>query len=138
VKEVFMGHLHTLRMVAITCAAAVLVVAAGPAAEAQHRPNIYCSESGDLCQSVRKVDGVRKLRILLAARYFETFHLCVDRPDGVRLCAPYRIRARNDGTFGRSVNWFKDWGGRYTGAYTVSWWVGDDRIGRKLGFHVGD
>jgi hypothetical protein len=106
------------------------------AAQAHHRPNFYCSESGDLCQSTRKIDGVRKLRIVLAARYFDTFHLCVRRPDGVRWCAPYRIREQANGTFGRSVDWFKHWGGRERGSYTVSWWVGDQRIGRILGFHV--
>ena len=124
-----------VRSLLVTALAASLL-AVSPPARAHHRPNLYCSETGDLCQSTAKVEGVRKLRILLAERYFTTFHLCVTRPDGVGWCAPYRIRAREDGFYGRSVNWFKDWGGRMPGAYTVSWWVEDDRIGRRLGFHV--
>jgi hypothetical protein len=132
-----MSNSNALRMIALTSAAATLLVLVSPTAEAHHRPSLYCSKSGDLCQATRKIDGVRKLRILLAAEYFTTFHLCVRRPDGVRWCAPYRIRARGDGTFGRSVDWFKDWGGRQRGSYTVSWWVEDQRIGRILGFHVG-
>lgn len=131
-----MSQLHTLRMIVATVAAVALVVSVAPRAEAHHRPKVYCSESGDICQSVGKIDGVRKLRILLAARYFTTFHLCVRYPDGMRWCAPYRIRERDDGLYGRSVDWFKDWGGRMRGAYRVSWWVGDQRIGRRLAFHV--
>ncbi len=125
------------RMVMVTALAAILVALMPAPAGADHRPNIYCSESGDLCQSTRKVDGVRKLRIVLAARYFSTFHLCVRSPDGTAWCAPYRIRERANGAFWRSVDWFKQWGGREQGSYTVSWSVGDQRIGRILGFHVG-
>ena len=131
-----MGHLLALRMVAVTSVAAVLVVVTGPVAEAHHRPNLYCSDTGDVCQSTRKVDAVRKLRILLAARYFSEFDLCVRYPDGHAFCAPYRIRARDDGFYGRSVNWFKTWGLREPGPYTVSWWVDERRFGRTLGFHV--
>jgi hypothetical protein len=116
--------------------AAALLVTTAPAVQAHHRPNLYCSETGDLCQATRKVDGVRKLRIILAAEYFDICHLCVRSPDGVTWCAPYRGRERSDGTFGRSVNWFKDWGGRMEGSYTVRWVVDGDRIGRRLGFHV--
>lgn len=126
----------TLRMVVLTALAATLVAVVPAPAGAHHRPNLYCSKSGDLCQSTRKVDGVRKLRIVLAGRYFSRFHLCVRSPDGTRWCAPYRVRERDDGTFGRSVDWFKQWGGREPGSYTVSWSVGDQRIGRILGFHV--
>ncbi len=125
-----------LRMVVVTAVAAVLVALVPAPARAYHRPNLYCSESGDLCQSTRKVDGVRKLRIVLAGRYFSSFHLCVRSPDGTEWCAPYRIRERANGTFGRTADWFKQWGGRQQGSYTVSWWVDGSRLGWRLGFHV--
>lgn len=131
-----MRRLQTIRMITATVAAVALVVSVAPRAMAHHRPNLNCSESGDLCQSTRKVDAVRKLRIALAARYFTTFHLCVRDPDGYRICAPFRIRERADGTFARSVRWRQHFPSAGPGAYTVSWWVGDQCIGRRPGFHV--
>lgn len=47
-----MSHQLALRLVAVTTAAASLVAFA-PRAQAHHRPNLYCSESGDLCQATR-------------------------------------------------------------------------------------
>lgn len=127
----------TLRSLLVTTMAASLVAVSAPAG-AHHRPNIYCSETGDICQSARKVDGVRKLRILTAGRYFDVFHLCVySQREGYEWCAPYRLRTRADGTFGRSVAWFKQWPSmRGHGTFTVTWRVDGTRIGRRLGFHV--
>lgn len=124
-----------LRLMLVTTMAASLVAVAPPAG-AHHRPNLYCSESGDLCQSTRKVDGKRKLGLLLAARYFRTFELCVLNPDGFRYCVPLRVRDHGDGTFGRDVRWRRYFPAGGPGPYTVSWRVGDQRIGRRLGFHI--
>lgn len=123
-----------LRVLLVTAMAASLV-ALQPPASAHHGPNLYCSKSGDLCQSVRKTDGVRKLRILLAAKYFSTYRLCV-RNSEERVCQRFRIRKRANGTFGSSVRWRRHPAFGGSGAHTVSWWIGGDRIGRKLGFHV--
>jgi hypothetical protein len=119
---------------------AALVLALHPSAQAHHRPKRYCSSSGDICQSVTRINGVRKLRIRTAARYFRWFHLCVRDPDGFRVCAPFKLKKRADGTFGRSVRWRKHFGYDGPGAYTVSWRFirSGDLIGRRLGFHVGD
>ncbi|MDQ4144901.1 MAG: hypothetical protein M3198_14410 [Actinomycetota bacterium] len=128
--------MHARRIV-VTLTAAALVVATAPAVDAHHRPRLYCSPSGDVCQSVTKVGGLRKLRIHTAAQYFEVFQLCVysHRKD-YEWCAPYELRQRAGGTWGRSVAWFKQWPSmRHRGAFTVSWWDGDTRIGRKLGLH---
>ena len=124
------------QMLVMTTAFAVAMTLLAPVADAHHRPSLYCSESGDLCQSTRKVDGVRKLGLLLAAKYFRVFHVCVTDPGGYESCVPFRVRSHDDGTFGRDVRWRRHfpYGGR--GAYTVSWWVGDQRIGRVLGFHI--
>ena len=126
---------QVLRSLVVTAVAASLI-AVSPPAGAHHRPNVHCSESGDICQSVRKIDGVRKLRIVLAARYFSTYHLCVRDADGYRICAPFRIRGRADGLYGSSVRWRRHFPPGGPGPYTASWWVGDDRIGRSLGFHI--
>lgn len=112
------------------------LVAIQPPAHAHHRPHVYCSESGDLCQATRREDGRRKFGILLAARYFTRFHICVTDPDGFESCVPFRIRAYDNGNFGRVVTRRKyfPYGGK--GAYTVRWVVEGDRIGKVLGFHV--
>lgn len=131
-----MSRVDALKALLITVVAASLVAFVAPEAGAHHRPNEWCGSSGDICQSVRKVDGVRKLRIDLAARYFGVFHLCVLDPSGYEWCAPYRIRERPDGTFGKSVAWFKHWDEREPGAYRVVWKVDGRRVGARLGFHI--
>lgn len=132
-----MSQLHALRMIMATVAAVALVFSLAPKADAHHLPKTYCSDTGDLCQSVRKVDGVRKLRIVLAGNYFHRFQLCVRDPEGSGVCEYYRIRERRDGSYGRSVAWRDHiWHQRTPGAYTVTWRLDDGtRIGRRLGFH---
>ena len=124
-----------MRKLIVTAISASLI-AIIPPVEAHHRPNSHCSPTGDICQSTEKVRDVRKLRIWLAAKYFSTFHLCVLDPDGYEICAPFRIRERDSGNFGRNVKWHRNFPPGGPGPYRVSWWVGDDRVGRKLGFHV--
>ena len=106
-------------------------------ASAHHRPTVYCSRSGDLCQSTRKVDGVRVLRITLAARYFRRYELCVTDPDDDRSCATFRIHKRGS-VFGSSVRWKRHFPRSGPGAYDVRWRMLPDRqrVGRTLGFHV--
>lgn len=112
-----------------------LVVVPATTSSAHHRPNAYCSASGDICQSTAKVGGVRKFRILLRAKYFNWYHLCVSG-HRVTVCTNFRIHRRKDGFYGDSVRWrrvFPDYG---PGPYTVVWrLMSGDRVGRKLGFH---
>lgn len=115
-------------------AAAVLLATAAPAG-AGHRPQSYCSESGDVCQSTKKVDGVRKLRITLAAKYFKRFNLCVKAPDDTTTCKRFRIRDQGK-VYGRAVRWSKHFPNAGEGAYTVTWRSRGSRVGARLGFHV--
>jgi hypothetical protein len=103
-------------------------------AEARHRPTTYCSPSGDICQSTTKVDGIRWLRIGLAAKYFERYNLCVRAPDDSRVCHRFEIRAQGS-TFGSSVRWFRHFPHKGPGPYIVTWWTAGERVGRILGFH---
>jgi hypothetical protein len=103
-------------------------------ASANHRPNTYCSDSGDICQSTAKVEGVRKLQITLAAKYFDHYKLCVVAPDDSRTCHGYDIQKRGD-FFGDVVRWDTNFPDEGPGAYTVIWKTGGDRVGHKLGFH---
>jgi len=118
---------------------AVLVVVAGPTvpASASRLPLDACSPSGDVCKSVRRVDGVRRLRIMLAADYFERFRLCVTGPDASPTCHTYRIRDLG-ATFGSSIAWRANFPFEGRGDYKVVWkFIGGGWIGRALGFHVG-
>ena len=119
-------------VVACVTVASVLVMAP---AEAGHRPNVYCSPSGDVCQSTRKIAGVRKLRIGTAARYFGRFDLCVTAPDDTTKCKTFRMR-KNGSIYSRAVRWKRHFPDKGPGAYTVKWkFVDGGRIGRVLGFH---
>lgn len=126
---------RAVRLLLVTAIAASLVAVSHPA-QAHHAANFYCSSSGDLCQSTRRVDGTRKLGLLLAAKYFRVFHVCVTDPDGFESCVPFRVRNHGDGTYGRDVRWRRHFPPAGPGAYTVKWMVGGERVGRKLGFHV--
>jgi hypothetical protein len=85
---------------------------------------------------VRKVDGVCRLRIGLAAKFFERHRLCVTGPEDEPTCHTYRIRDLG-ATFGSTIAWRKNFPFEGEGAYTVVWkFIGGGRIGRALGFHV--
>ena len=130
---------HEVRKIVVAWVAATLVVVVVPRAKAHHLPKRWCSDSGDICQSVAKVDGERRLTIKTAARYFDEFYLCVRDPEGAKSCEQRRLRLRDDGTYRRSVAWRDHiWHQTTEGAYVVTWRTLDGtRIGRKLGFHTG-
>jgi len=122
--------------------AASLLVVAAPASEAHHRPNVFCSYSGDICQSVRKHHGVRKLTIVLAEKYFGRYVVCVSKAGRFETCARFKVTERGNGLYGDTIRWrrhFSSWG---RGRYVVTWYrvpkagPPTDQIGRKLGFHV--
>ena len=122
-----------MRKVVLVAAASALVMAATPAARADHLPNSYCSE--DICQSTAKVDGIRKFRVTLAAKYFDSYKLCVIPPEGARICKTFEIH-KQGGLYGDTVGWRKHFPGEGKGSYTVVWkMTNGDRFGKKLGFH---
>lgn len=114
----------------------VVLMAIPLRAEASHRPTAYCSPSGDICQSTRKVDGIRWLRIGLQAKYFDRYRLCVRAPDGSRACRRFAIRDQG-ATFGSSVRWGRYFPNKGPGPYVVVWWTGGHQVGERLGFHRG-
>ena len=127
-----------MRRLAAICLMTTLVLGFVPmSASAHHRPTVYCSPSGDVCQSTRKVDGVRVLRITLAAKYFRRYELCVTDPADDRTCETFRIRKQGP-VFGSSVRWKRHFPRRGPGAYDVRWRILPDRqrVGRTLGFHI--
>jgi hypothetical protein len=122
------------RSLAVSAIAAAVLLSPLPA-QADHRPQEYCSESGDVCQSVRRVDGVRKLKIVLAEKYFSRYRLCVKAPDGSRTCKGFRIQEQGE-QYGDSVRWRKHFPDAGAGAYSVTWKSGGARVGARLGFHI--
>ena len=135
-----MTRTDALKALLVTAVTATLVAFSAPEARAHHLPNMHCSESGDICQTVGRIDGVRKLRIDLAARYFGRYILCLKGPGPVHTCDTFRIEERKDGTFGDSINFRRRFGAE-PGRYVVTWYrytpgPPTEQIGRKLGFHV--
>jgi hypothetical protein len=121
----------------IPVVAALALLAPVGVAEAGHKPNQYCSQTGDICLSSAKVDGRRVLRIGLIERYFDRYRLCVLAPDDSRECHNYRIE-RQGRAYGDNVNWRNNFSYHRRGAYTVIWKSLPDnsQVGRRLGFHV--
>lgn len=104
---------------------------------AHHAPNVYCSESGDVCNSTRKINGVRKLRISTADNYFEKYKVCVRAPDASRACRTGKMRDGNDdGIWEGSMKWRKRFPYKGRGAYNVRWYEPGGYKSPKLGFHV--
>lgn len=123
-----------MRRILLAGVIAALVAGLVPAAQAGHRPQTYCSESGDVCQSTKRENGVRKLRITLAAKYFNRYRLCVKAPDDSTTCKGFRIEKSGD-VYGDVVRWRKHFPDAGEGAYTVTWRSGGSRVGARLGFH---
>lgn len=121
---------------------AVLILAAmwavPPGASADHRPLTVCSQTGDICQSVARVDGVRVFRITLAAGYFSDYRLCVTGPKATS-CGRFSVHEAEGGTFASTVRWSRHFEKQGPGAYTVVWrsLPGNTRVGSVLGFHTG-
>nr|QEO74183.1 hypothetical protein [uncultured bacterium] len=124
-----------MRKIVLAAVSAALLAGLVPAAQAGHRPQEFCSESGDVCQSTKRVNGVRKLTITLGGKYFNRYRLCVKAPDGATTCKSFKIRDMGQ-AYGSSVRWRKHFPDAGEGAYTVTWKNRGTRIGARLGFHV--
>lgn len=124
-----------MKKTTILLAVLASLVFALPPAQAKHLPQNYCSETGDVCQSTKRVDGVRKLKITLYSKYFDRYKLCVKAPDDATTCKGFKIQEMGE-QFGDTVRWSKHFPNVGDGAYTVTWKSGGQRVGRKLGFHV--
>ena len=123
-----------MRRIVMAAVTAALVATLVPVAQAGHRPSEYCSESGDVCQSTKRVDGVRKLTITLGGKYFSRYKLCVKAPDDSTTCKKFKIKDMGP-AYGSSVRWKKHFPDAGAGAYTVTWKNRGTRIGARLGFH---
>ncbi len=97
---------------------------------------MFTAANRDLCQSVKKLDGVRRLGITLAAKYFKRYRVCVKPPGDIPpACQRFRIR-RQGLSFRSSIRWRRHFGDFGSGPYLVTWRHRGSRIGHRLGFHV--
>jgi hypothetical protein len=92
----------------------------------------YCSSSGDVCTGIHGAIGSWNLKLILAARYFSSYKLCV-RPLGkARRCEIFPV-SKMGSRWGSKVWWWWHFP-RAPGAYRVTWWQGRSRIGPPLNF----
>jgi hypothetical protein len=119
-----------VKRLSLSFAAAAMVAAMIPAT-ASARTN-YCSPSGDLCYG--RIGSPVKLRISLAAKYFETYRLCVRGPDRVRDCKRFRVRRSDNGLYESTVRWPKHFPYRGKGIYRVRWYSGGNALGPAITF----
>ena len=89
-------------------------------AGASHFPDTKCSSSGDYCVSVKKVNGVRRLRLGMLFEYFPQHDVCVKGPGGERTCHTYRTR-KIGGLWGSSIDWRENYPFQGRGTYRVAW-----------------
>jgi hypothetical protein len=113
---------------------AALAVAGALIPAAASARSAYCSPSGDLCYGKVRGSSPVKLGITLAANYFQRYRLCITDPHGVRECHRFRIRERENGTYGSVVSWPKhfEYGGK--GTYRARWFALGGALGPAITF----
>jgi hypothetical protein len=112
----------------LACSAAV-VPATAQAAKS------YCSESGDVCYGVVKDSSPVKLQIVLQAKYFKKYRLCLKGPSGQRDCKSFKIRKLKGGQYGSTVKIAKhfDFLGK-AGKYRARYSQGGESLGPAITF----
>ena len=124
-----------LIVIAVVVVLSATVFPAGFAA-ATHFPHTRCSSSGDYCVSVKRVEGVRRLRLKMLFRYFPRHEVCVKGPEDIRTCHTYRTRKMSDGLWGSTIDWREHYPFQGRGVYRVAWQTESGPLSR-LKFHKG-
>ena len=119
--------------------ALVLIVAAGGAVSAAPAAAVsrHCSASGDVCFGAFGVGHATKLRITLAAEYFDHYKLCVRRGSGTPTCHQFGIFSIGRGLFGSTVTWAAHFPARGPGGYVATWNYGGGPVAPSIAFRVG-
>lgn len=125
-------------VVVVSCCATLALGLFSGAAFANHRPNSFCSQTGDFCQSTTQ--NRNRVRVL----QFRSFahrgpvRVCVKPPTSARTCVKDRFRDGNDdGVFVTRLRWSTNFPHEGPGAYTVEWRQNGSKTGKRLGFHRG-
>ena len=114
----------------------VCLVAAAPGAAAdQTRVKSYCSETGDVCYGIFKTGGQYRFQLMLAAKYFARYRVCV-RPLGEQgTCKSFPVK-KTGAQWGGNVIWQRNFPVRGPRGYRVTWRQGTHRLGPPLTFFL--
>lgn len=95
----------------------------------------YCSPTGDYCVSAIAKGQTATFSIVLAARYFGRYQLCVTPPRGSRTCKSFPIRkvARR---FLSTVRWEGNYPNRGAGVYRAVWSTPSGFRTSAVGFRI--
>jgi hypothetical protein len=121
------------RWIPLLLAATIIALGTSDSAFAHARRSSYCAPSGDWCQSVKRIDGVRTL-------HFGTFEqrgridVCVRAPGDHHDCTHSRLRRFGRGFYVSKVNWRARFPFYGKGWYSVRWY---DRNGYRMGVVLG-
>ena len=94
----------------------------------------YCAHTDDFCTSVKRVNGVRVLRV-------ETFtftgrvKICVKGPTGARVCHRFRLLKSGD-LYTAKARWGTSYPNRGRGLYRVTFFWRSTKLGPALSFRV--
>jgi hypothetical protein len=108
----------------------VLVLGAAVLAPTAAAKVTYCAPTGDYCTSVKKVNGVRYLRITSFA-FNGRVKICVAK--GGRVCHNFRL-TKVGPAYGLNIRWARHYPDRGAGTYRVSFFLGAQRLGPVLAF----
>ena len=123
----------TLRRLALALTFVSILVAAAPAAAVTR----HCSASGDVCYGTFGAGHATKLKITLAAKYFNRYTLCVRAPSGTRNCRQFGIFSTGNGLFGSTVTWAAHFPPHGPGGYRATYRYGGASVAPSLTFSVG-
>ena len=94
----------------------------------------FCAESGDYCTETMKDERGRTLLELRARSFEGRYTVCVTAPGvGAPDCRQFTLRRNGDIFFSR-VSWSANVPNEGRGRYSVTWRLGNQRLGPKLGF----
>ncbi len=114
---------------------AVLIVGLMPlSAQAHHKKNNWCSETGDYCTSAREVDDTRKLQVRSFVHTGKV-KICVTAPDDSKVCKRAKLRKNRHDIYVASKNWNRVFPDGGHGKYEVVFRWRGDKLGPTLGFH---
>jgi hypothetical protein len=123
----------TLRRLALALVLVSILLAAAPAAAVTR----HCSASGDVCYGAFGAGHATKLKITLAAKYFNRYTLCVRAPGGARDCRQFSIFSIGNGLFGSTVTWAAHFPAHGRGLYRATYRYGGASVAPSLTFSVG-
>jgi hypothetical protein len=123
-------------VVVVSLCAALLIGLFPGGARASHRPNSYCSPSGDYCQSTTRNRNSARILQFRSFAHRGKVRVCVTAPTDTRSCVTDRFRDGNDdGVYVTRLRWSTNFPNKGPGAYTVAWRQDGSRTGKRLGFH---